>query len=75
MFNTFKAQLVPIEMHEGPIGRHYGIETIVNKLLNYGYWWPTMQKETTQLCQSCEICQWLGPLNSTTKGLYKKKIF
>jgi len=34
MFNTFKAQLVPIEMHEGPIGRHYGIQTIVNKLLN-----------------------------------------
>jgi hypothetical protein len=25
-------------------------------LLAVGYWWPTMQKNIVEMCQTCEVC-------------------
>jgi hypothetical protein len=57
-----------MKMHEGHVGGHYGIQTIVKKLLVATYWWPTMQKTTAKLCQNYEICERLRPLNVMGKS-------
>ncbi len=41
---------------------------IVRKIFDSRYQWPTMQKDTTDICQSCEICQKLSPLKVSGKG-------
>jgi hypothetical protein len=44
------------DFHERPIGGHFGMNTIVIKILSLRYWWPIMHKNV-ELCQNCDICQ------------------
>ncbi len=57
-----------MEMHEGHIGGHYGMQTIVKKLLVASYWWPNMQKAIAKMCQTYEICEHLRSLNVMRKS-------
>ncbi len=57
-----------MEMHERHVGGHYEIQTSVKKLLVASYWWPTMQKATTKMCQTYEIYKRLRPLNVMGKS-------
>jgi hypothetical protein len=50
------------EMHEGPLRRHFATKITQKKILDAGYWWPTMYKDMHDYYRSCDACQ-------RTKGL------
>jgi hypothetical protein len=50
------------EFREGPIGGHYGNNMTMKNIMSIGYWWPTILKNTANLCQRCDICQQLEPM-------------
>jgi hypothetical protein len=33
------------EFHEGPLGSHFAIEITQKKILDVGYWWPTLYRD------------------------------
>jgi hypothetical protein len=33
------------ELHEGPSGRHFATKITQWKILDVGYWWPTMYRD------------------------------
>jgi hypothetical protein len=45
------------ELHEGPLKGHFVIEIMQRKILDVGYWWPTMYKYVHDYCKSCDACQ------------------
>jgi hypothetical protein len=59
------------DFHEGLVGRHFGMNNIVRKVLSSDYWWPTMHKYIVELCQNCDICQCLEPIWQSGKGPFK----
>jgi hypothetical protein len=59
---TIETEMVMKELHEGPIGRHFAIEITQRKILDAGYWWPTMYRDVHDYCKSCDASQ-------QTKGL------
>jgi len=59
------------EFHERPIGGYYGSNTIVKKIMSIGYWWLTIHKYTTNLCQKCDIYQQLKLMWQSGKGRLK----
>jgi hypothetical protein len=50
------------ELHEGPSGRYFAMEITQRKILDAGYWWPTMYKDMHDYCKSCDACQRTGGL-------------
>ncbi|GJX53325.1 reverse transcriptase domain-containing protein [Tanacetum coccineum] len=60
------------QCHHGPNGGHYGPNTTAKKVLDSGFYWPTIIKEAHTLVRFCEACQKIGniskhdemPLNS-----------
>ncbi len=54
--STIIAHKVMKELHEGTIGRHFVIKITQKKILNVGYWWPTMYKYVSDFCRSCDAC-------------------
>jgi len=40
------------EIHEGVFGSHSGARTIAGKVLQTGYYWPTIQNDCTKFVQS-----------------------
>jgi hypothetical protein len=57
------------ELHERPIRGHFIIEITQRKILDAGYWWPTMYKYVHDYCRSCDACQIIGRL--ATQSLAK----
>jgi hypothetical protein len=43
---TLEAQIVLKELHERVVGGHFAVEIIKKKILDVGYWWPTLFKNT-----------------------------
>ncbi len=54
---TTKTQMVMKESHEGPSRRHFVTEIMQRKILDVGYWWPTMYRDVHDYCKSCDACQ------------------
>ncbi|XP_074560083.1 uncharacterized protein LOC141816144 [Curcuma longa] len=52
-----EADYVMKEIHQGCCGNHTDGRTLVRKILLVGYFWPTMQADTTQLVRTCLSCQ------------------
>ncbi|GJR17158.1 reverse transcriptase domain-containing protein [Tanacetum coccineum] len=60
------------QCHHGPTGGHYGPNTTAKKVLDSGFYWPTIIKEAHTLVHLCKTCQKTGniskrneiPLNS-----------
>ncbi len=66
---TLEAQILMKELHEGvPIG-HFVANITIKKILDVGYWWPTLFKDTHKFCKSCDNCQKIKGLK--TKSLAK----
>ena len=42
---TEEVDYVMREVHEGICGNHSGSRSLVHKLMQVGYYWPTMQKD------------------------------
>ena len=52
-----EADYVMMEIHEGVCGNHSGKRSLAQKALRQGYYWPTMQKDSTELVQKCDKYQ------------------
>jgi hypothetical protein len=61
------------EFHDGFCGGHFARRIIVEKILQAGYYWPTLFKDAHDYCRSCDVmlslctkvyCEW--PFTSHT---------
>jgi len=66
---TSKAHIVLKELHEGVAKGHFVIDITTKKILDVGYWWPTIFKDIHEFCRSCDSCQKIRRLK--TKSLAK----
>jgi hypothetical protein len=41
---------------------HFAMEITQRKILDVGYWWPTMYKDVHDYYRSCNACQKIGGL-------------
>ena len=48
------------EIHKGVCRNHSGPRSLIGQVVRAGYFWPTMQKDATQVVQRCDKCQWFG---------------
>ena len=51
-----KANYVMREVHEGVCGNHFGSRSLVYKLIQAGYYWPTMQNDAIAYVKACDKC-------------------
>jgi len=53
-FTTLEAQIVLKELHmlEG----HFVADITTKKILDVGYWWPILFKDTYEFCRSYDNC-------------------
>ncbi|GJR36771.1 reverse transcriptase domain-containing protein [Tanacetum coccineum] len=51
------------QCHHGPTGGHYGPNVTTKKVLDSGFYWPTIIKEAHTLVQLCEACQKTGNIS------------
>ncbi len=49
--------MVMKELHKGPLKWHFATETTQRKILDVGYWWPTMYMDVYDYCRFCDACQ------------------
>ena len=52
-----EAEYVMREIHEGICGNHYGAQSLAQKALHQGYYWPTMREDAKNMVRSCDKCQ------------------
>ncbi|KAK9064300.1 hypothetical protein SSX86_015680 [Deinandra increscens subsp. villosa] len=45
------------ELHEGICGTHSGPRSLVTRMMNMGYYWPTMYTDTENEIRKCRGCQ------------------
>ncbi|XP_059590470.1 uncharacterized protein LOC132253093 [Vitis vinifera] len=50
--------------HEGACGGHFASRKTSTKILQSGFYWPTMFKDCNTHCKSCPQCQQLGKINT-----------
>ena len=44
------------EAHEGPVGRHMGLDTTAWKILLARLWWPTLYNNAREWVVACNTC-------------------
>jgi hypothetical protein len=49
--------------HSEACGRHFSIKKTAAKILQCGFYWPTLFKDTNDFCRTCERCQKLGAIS------------
>ena len=52
-----EANYVMRKIHEGVCGNHSGASSLVHKLIQAEYYWPTMQKDAQSYVKVCDKCQ------------------
>ncbi|GKA93154.1 reverse transcriptase domain-containing protein [Tanacetum coccineum] len=70
-----ETQTILDQCHHGPTDGHYGPNVTAKKVLDSGFYWPTIKKEAHTLVRLCESCQKTGniskrdemPLNNIQK--------
>ncbi|GJU39418.1 reverse transcriptase domain-containing protein [Tanacetum coccineum] len=58
-----ETQTILDQCHHGPIGGHYGPKVTAKKVLDSGFYWPTIIKESHTLVRLCEACQKTGNIS------------
>ncbi|CAH9114515.1 unnamed protein product [Cuscuta epithymum] len=48
--------------HSGPTGGHYSFNRTARKVLECGFFWPTLFKDALTFVQECDRCQRTGPV-------------
>ena len=68
-----QARMILQELHKGNAGGHFSQDITVRKVLDAGYWWPMLYKDTYQYCQICHECKKTGglPKSVSTKLITK----
>ena len=52
-----EAEKVMQELHDGPVGGHFGGDTTAHKILHAGYYWPNLFKDAHEYVRKCKVCQ------------------
>ena len=52
-----EVEYVMKEIHEGICGNYYGAQSLAQKALRQGYYWPTIREDTNNMVQSFDKCQ------------------
>ena len=52
-----KVDYVMREVHEGVCGNYSEARSLVHKLIQARYYWPTMQKDAQSYVKACDKCQ------------------
>ena len=67
------------ECHASPYGGHFSGERIAHKILQSGFYWPTVFKDCFELVKLCDRCQKIGNISSrnemTLRGIMVVQIF
>ncbi|KAJ9536145.1 LOW QUALITY PROTEIN: hypothetical protein OSB04_un000678 [Centaurea solstitialis] len=50
--------------HKGPTGGHFGANLTARKVLESGFYWPTIFKDAHTLIKSCDACQRAGNITN-----------
>ncbi|GJV03402.1 reverse transcriptase domain-containing protein [Tanacetum coccineum] len=58
-----ETQTILDQCHHGPTGGHYGPNVTAIKVLDSGFYWPTIIKEAHTLVRLCEACQNTGNIS------------
>ncbi len=45
------------ELHSGVGGGHFSSNVTMRKILDANYWWPTMNRDVHEFCQTYDLCQ------------------
>ncbi|XP_022877052.1 uncharacterized protein LOC111395302 [Olea europaea var. sylvestris] len=45
------------EVHESVCGNHSGGLSLAQKILRYGYYWPTLKRDAVEFVRKCDKCQ------------------
>nr|GEV51195.1 reverse transcriptase domain-containing protein [Tanacetum cinerariifolium] len=61
--NMKEARTVLDQCHHGPTGGHYGPNVTAKKVLDLGFYWPTIIQEAHTLVRLCEACQKIGNIS------------
>ncbi|GJW64836.1 reverse transcriptase domain-containing protein [Tanacetum coccineum] len=61
--SDFAVGAVLDQSHHGPTGGHYGPNVTAKKVLDSGFYWPTIIKEAHTLVRLCEACQNTGNIS------------
>ena len=57
-----ESQLALRELHEGICGSHSSGLSLAKKLMRMGYYWPTMESDSSKYAKRCKKCQMHGNL-------------
>jgi len=65
-----KTNYVMREVHEGTCRNHSRAHSLVHKLIQARYYWPTMQKDTQSYIRARDRCQCFIDIILTNRGTY-----
>jgi hypothetical protein len=83
MFGKRRCRKSLFELHDCLARGHFGGDTIANKVLYVGFYWPTLFKDVHSYARKCQVCQTTAkrekkhtlPLQLVTvEGLFEKKV-
>ena len=67
------------ECHASPYGGHFSGERTAHKILQFGFYWPTIFKDCAEWVKLCDRCPKIGNINSRNemplKGIMVVQIF
>ncbi len=63
------SEIVLKELHEKVARGHFVVDITTKKILDVGYWWPTLFKDIHDFCKSYDSCQKIRRVE--TKSLTK----
>nr|GEY30019.1 reverse transcriptase domain-containing protein [Tanacetum cinerariifolium] len=49
--------------HNGPTGRHHGVNLTAKKIFDAGFFWPTVYKDAHEFVKNCDSCQRQGKIS------------
>ena len=49
--------------HENECGGHFASQKTTMKVLQYGFYWPSLFKDAYSMCRECDKCQRLGKIS------------
>ncbi|KAL1540991.1 hypothetical protein AAHA92_25267 [Salvia divinorum] len=60
----WKHEKVLIHCHSLACGGHFGPKRTVRKVVDSGFYWPSLHKDAYEFCQNCKRCQLTGGISS-----------
>ncbi|XP_074301204.1 uncharacterized protein LOC141632562 [Silene latifolia] len=54
---SFRIKASRFDVHSGECGNHAGGQSLSNKILRQGYFWPTMRADAVNHAKRCDSCQ------------------